>query len=92
MIRIHFLDSTSVAVSAETPFVGIHNCPCTDTDSGFYVQQHYNALHDKKSRLSTVDERLGILGFLLSHPCFMLKDDEYGTIYFTSAIKAISVE
>lgn len=91
MVRITFLDGTFLDVSSETHLIGINNYPRKNNDDSFYLTQGYNWAIDKGLSLSTVDERLGITGFLLSFDCFALSDSDNETIYMRSAIKSISV-
>ncbi|MGE7916671.1 hypothetical protein [Lysinibacillus xylanilyticus] len=96
MIRITMLDGETIDVQRNTILVGINNYPRDASDQEFYLEQKYlgnldSDFEPKGSALSTVDERLGIGGFLLSHQAFSIGDGEDKTIYFTSAVKSISV-
>lgn len=98
MVIIQMLDGERIEVHQETVLVGINNAPKTDNpeEALFYLRQMYmgNLQGDfevKGSALSTVDERLGIGGFLLSHDAFTIGDGPDKTIYFTSAVKSVSV-
>lgn len=98
MVIINMLDGEVIEVKEETTLVGIMNAPRTDKpgDEIFYLKQTYignlQGDYEKEgSLLATSDERLGIAGFLLSHDAFSLDDRPGETIYFTSAVKSISV-
>lgn len=96
MIRITMIDGETIDIEKETLLVGFNNFPGDPTIQEFYLQQNYlgNLNGDfeyKGSALSTVDERLGIGGFLLSHQAFAIGEGEDKSIYFTSAVKSISV-
>ncbi|WDU80008.1 hypothetical protein [Lysinibacillus sp. G01H] len=93
MIIINMIDGEKITVSPDTVLVGINNY---SSDKGFYLKQNYvgdiDGNFDKKgSPLNTTDERLGIGGFLLSHQAFSIGEGEDKEIYFTSAVKSISV-
>jgi hypothetical protein len=98
MITINMLDGEMIEVRSDTVLVGINNAPRTDkpNENIFYLQQKYigniQGDYEKEgSALSTSDERLGIGGFLLSHDLFSIGDGEDRTLYFSSAVKSISV-
>lgn len=97
MIRITLLDGETIDVYEDTVLCGINNAPITETSERmFYLQQMYignlqGDFEDRGSALSTTDSRLGIGGFLLSHDMFSIGDGEDKTLYFTSAVKSISV-
>lgn len=95
MVVINMLDGEKILVKEDTILVGINNAS-SDKDELFYLQQVYvgNIQGDFEktgSRLSTVDERLGIGGFILSHDMFSIGDGPDATLYLTSAVKSISV-
>lgn len=95
MVIINMLDGEKIPVHENTVLVGINNAS-TDEPKSFYLQQvyignQYGTYEKKGSALSTVDERLGIGGFLLSHEMFSIGDSREATLYFTSAVKSISV-
>lgn len=92
------LDGEQIQVHEDTILVGINNAPITDktNENIFYLKQMYignlqGDFESDGSALSTSDERLGIGGFLLSHDLFSIGEGEDKTLYFTSAIKSISV-
>lgn len=94
MIVINMLDGERIEIHRNTVLVGIKNA---SEKNGFYLQIEYmgNLQGDfelEGSALATSDERLGIGGFLLLHEMFALGDGPDETIYFTSAVKSISVE
>ncbi|MEK5008818.1 hypothetical protein MHI11_16830 [Bacillus sp. FSL K6-3312] len=98
MIVINFLDGDKIEIHQDTLLVGINNSPRTDkpNENIFYLQKEYignlqGDFEKEGSALSTSDERLGIGGFLLSHDMFSIGDGSDKTMYFTSAIKSISV-
>lgn len=98
MVVINFLDGDKIEIDENTLLIGINNASRTDkpNENIFYLQQMYmgNLQGDFEkdgSALATSDERLGIGGFLLSHDLFSIGDGIDKTIYFTSAIKSISV-
>ena len=96
MIRITMLDGETIDIEKRTILIGIDNYPSDPSKEEFYLQQKYlgnlnGDFEDKGSALSTSDERLGIGGFLLSHQAFSIGEGEDKTIYFTSAVKSISV-
>ncbi|WP_282067015.1 hypothetical protein [Bacillus pumilus] len=98
MVVINFLDGDKIEIDENTLLIGINNASRTDkpNENIFYLQQMYmgNLQGDFEkdgSALATSDERLGIGGFLLSHDLFSIGDGLDKTIYFTSAIKSISV-
>jgi hypothetical protein len=98
MVVVNMLDGEKIEVHQDTVLVGINNAPRTDkpNENIFYLQQGYvgnlqGDFEKEGSALSTVDERLGIGGFLLSHEMFSIGDGADKTLYFTSAIKSISV-
>lgn len=94
MIIITMLDGENIEVHHNTVLVGIDNA---SDDFCYYLQQSFIGTRDRNyqnndaSKLSTVDERLGIGGFLLSHKMFTVDEGLDKTIYFTSAVKSISV-
>lgn len=95
MIVITMIDGQTIEVKPDTVLVGVNNLPQEGND-GFYLQRIYignlQGDYEKEgSALSTVDERLGIGGFLLSHDMFSIGDGPDKTLYFTSAVKSISV-
>lgn len=98
MIVINMLDGEVIEVHDDTVLIGIDNAPKSDkpNEQLFYLQQKFTGnlqgdYEQKGSALSTSDERLGIGGFLLSHDAFTIGEGEDKTIYFTSAVKSISV-
>lgn len=98
MIVINMLDGEQIELHDDTDLIGIDNAPRSDkpNEQLFYLRQRYigNLQGDYEpngSALSTSDERLGIGGFLLSHDAFAIGEGEDKTIYFTSAVKSISV-
>lgn len=96
MIRITMLDGETIDIQRNTILVGINNVPTDTSNKEFYLEQKYlgnlnGDFEPKGSALSTVDERLGIGGFLLSHQAFSIGEGDDKTIYFTSAVKSISV-
>lgn len=98
MVVINFLDGDKIEIHDDTLLVGINNAPRTDKPNErlFYLQQKYvgnlqGDLEKEGSALATMDERLGIGGFLLSHDMFSIGDGPGETMYFTSSIKSISV-
>lgn len=98
MISINFLDGESIEMKDDILLIGINNAPRTDkpNENIFYLKQGYignlqGDLEPGGSALSTSDERLGIGGFLLSHDMFSIEDGIDKTIYFTSAVKSITV-
>jgi hypothetical protein len=92
MIVITFLDGNTIEVDDNTTLIGINNLPPKDHEECFYLQQQYVSLVDNGLRLSTVDPRLGITGFILSHDCFSIGTDEFAPIYLKTAVKSISVK
>ncbi|EQB35008.1 hypothetical protein M948_18040 [Virgibacillus sp. CM-4] len=95
MVIINFLDGDKLEVEHDTFFVGINNNPRKGSEE-FYLSMTYAGsldgdINGLQSALNTGDKRLGIGGFLLSHDAFSVGDGEDKTIYFTSAIKSISV-
>lgn len=93
MIVINMIDGEKITIYPDTVLVGIDNFA---SDKGYYLKQSYvgdiAGNFDKEgSRLGTCDERLGIGGFLLSHQAFAIGEGEDKEIYFTSAVKSISV-
>ena len=95
MIVINMLDGEKIEIHPDTVLVGINNSP-KNKENMFYLDQMYigNLQGDYEregSALSTSDERLGIGGFLLSHDMFSIDDGYDKTLYFTSAVKSISV-
>lgn len=93
MIIINLINGEKINISPNTVLVGIDNY---SSDKGYYLKQSYvgdtDGHFDKSgSPLETVDERLGIGGFLLSHQAFSIGEGEDKEIYFTSAVKSISV-
>ena len=98
MVIINMLDGEKIEIRDDTVLVGIKNHPRTDIpgEAIFYLQQRYigNLRGDYEpqgSALSTTDERVGIGGFLLSHDMFSVGEGLEKTLYFTSAVKSISV-
>lgn len=98
MVIINMLDGEKIEINDDTVLTGINNASGSEKpgESVFYLRQEYvgNLQGDyepKGSALSTVDERLGIGGFLLSHAMFTVGTGIDKTIYFTSAVKSISV-
>ncbi|MCF6461462.1 hypothetical protein [Clostridium sp. Cult3] len=98
MIVINMLDGEKIEIYPDTVLVGVNNALRTNEPSEniFYLQQKYignlqGDYEDNGSALATTDERLGIGGFLLSHDMFSIGDGPDKTLYFTSAIKSISV-
>ncbi|MED0963835.1 MULTISPECIES: hypothetical protein [Bacillus] len=98
MVIINMLDGEKIEIHEDTILVGINNAPRTDkpNEQLFYLQQMYigNVQGDfekEGSAIATLDERLGIGGFLLSHDMFSIGDDSDATLYLTSAVKSISV-
>lgn len=98
MILIHMLDGEVIEVKEDTTLAGMMNAPISDKpgEKIFYLEQKFignlQGDYEKEgSLLATSDERLGITGFLLSHDVFSLEDGPEATIYFTSAVKSISV-
>ncbi|KHD85668.1 hypothetical protein G4D61_11200 [Bacillus ginsengihumi] len=97
MVTINMLDGEKIEVHPDTILIGIDNAPITDEQPTFYLKQKYignlqGDFEKNGSALATKDERLGIAGFLLSHDLFSIGDGEDKTLYFTSAIKSISVK
>lgn len=93
MIVINMIDGEKITIYPDTVLVGIDNY---SSDKGYYLKQSYvgdiAGNFDKEgSPLGTSDERLGIGGFLLSHQAFSIGEGEDKEIYFTSAVKSISV-
>lgn len=98
MIVINMVDGEKIEIHDDTLLIGINNAPRTDkpNEDIFYLKQSYignlqGDFEKEGSALSTSDERLGIGGFLLSHDMFSIEDGPNETIYFTSAVKSISV-
>lgn len=96
MIRITFIDGETIDVKNDTVLIGINNVATNPSIEEFYLQQSYIGNLDgdyeqKGSALGTADERLGIGGFLLSHQAFSIGEGSDKTIYFTTAVKSISV-
>lgn len=98
MVMINMLDGEKIEIHDNTLLVGINNASVTDNPekNTFYLKQRYKgdlqgSFEKQGSALSTADERLGIGGFLLSHEMFSIGDGENKTLYFTSAVKSISV-
>lgn len=98
MIIINMIDGEKIKVQEDTLLVGINNASRTEkpNENIFYLKQSYignlqGDLEKDGSALATSDERLGIGGFLLSHDMFSIEDGPSETIYFTSAVKSISV-
>lgn len=98
MVVINFLDGDKIEIHEDTLLIGVNNAPRTDkpNENIFYLQQSYMGnlqgdFEKEGSALATSDERLGIGGFLLSHDMFSIGDGPDKTMYFTSAIKSISV-
>ncbi|KXY35786.1 hypothetical protein P4V74_00085 [Bacillus thuringiensis] len=98
MIIINMLDGEKIKIHEDTILVGINNSSKTDkpSETQFYLQQAYignrqGDFEKEGSALETVDERLGIGGFLLSHDMFAISDSLDADFYFTSAVKSISI-
>ncbi|MGO5005157.1 hypothetical protein [Bacillus wiedmannii] len=98
MIIINMLDGEKIEIHEDTILVGINNAPRTDKQNEqlFYLKQVYignlqGDFEKDDSALSTMDERLGIGGFLLSHDMFSIGDNLDADLYLTSAVKSISV-
>lgn len=93
MVIINMLDGETIEVKPDTTLIGINNA---SDNKVFYLQQQYignlqGDFEKEGSALATSDERLGIGGFILSHKMFSIGDGEDKTLYFTSAVKSISV-
>jgi len=98
MVIINMLDGEKIEIHEDTLLIGINNAPRSDkpNENTFYLKQSYignlqGDFEKEGSSLATLDERLGIGGFLLSHDMFSVEDGPRETIYFTSAVKSISV-
>lgn len=95
MIVITMIDGQRILVKNDTILVGMNNLPSNDKE--FYLSQNYigNIVGDFEkdgSKLSTIDKRLGIGGFILSHEIFSVGEGNNKPLYFTSAVKSIEIE
>lgn len=91
LIRINFLDGTYIDISSDTHLVGISRCSRkTKSDCSFRTRE-YNWFDNKGLGLSTVDERLGVTGFILSYDCFSVGNNADDTVYLQSAVKSVTV-
>lgn len=93
MIVINMIDGEKITIYPDTVLVGIDT---HSSDKRYYLKRSYvgdiAGNFDKEgSGLGTSDERLGIGGFLLSHQAFTIGEGEDKEIYFTSAVKSISI-
>lgn len=91
MVRINFLDGTYIDISSDMHLIGINKCSGKAKKDCFFLTQEYNWFDDKGLGLSTVDERLGITGFILSFDCFAVGNNTDDTVYMQSAVKSVSV-
>lgn len=93
MIIIHMLDGEQIEIHNDTILLGFNN---DINNECFYLSKNYEGnvhgdFEEKGSKLATVDKRIGICGFLLSHDTFSIGHGEYKTMYFTSAVKCVEV-
>lgn len=93
MVLINFIDGEHIEVFEDTILNGYRKTK--DDGSEFYLANVYSnsidsQLSKEASRLSTVNPKIGISGFLLSVDCFSLGlDTENNVLYFTSSIKSV---
>lgn len=92
MIVISFLDGTDITITEETVLNGFRNFS-DDLEKEFYLKKVYsNSINGNEtegaSRLSTDDNKVGIMGFILSVDCFSIGEDS-SIIYRSSAVKSV---
>ncbi|TDL70424.1 hypothetical protein E2R58_15195 [Paenibacillus amylolyticus] len=94
MIKITFLDGTDITINEETVIYGYTNFS-DDPEKEFYLKEFYtNSINGnegkKTSRLTTYDEKIGIMGFILSVDCFLIGEDTKNSIlYRSTAVKSV---
>lgn len=93
MVIINFLDGESIEIYEDTVLNGYNKSP--DDGKEFYLSNVYtdsiNGQFSKEgSRLSTVNPKIGIIGFILSVDCFSIGfNTEDNIVYLSSAVKSV---
>ncbi|MDT0124191.1 hypothetical protein Q9R46_16145 [Paenibacillus sp. RRE4] len=94
MVNITFLDGSSIMIEKDTVINGYKN-DSDNPEREYYLRQVYSNSIDgiegyEASRLATVDEKVGIMGFILSVDCFSIgRDTGSNTLYLSSAVKSV---
>jgi len=93
LVIINFIDGESIEIFEDTVLNGYNKAP--DDGKEFYLNNVYsdsvNGQFSKEgSRLSTVNPKIGILGFILSVDCFSVGHDTINNVvYLSSAVKSV---
>lgn len=94
MVKITFLDGSSILIKKDTVLNGYKNYS-DNPEREYYLQQVFSNSIDgmegyEASRLVTVDEKVGVMGFILSVDCFSIGQyEESNTLYLSSAVKSV---
>ncbi|MCG7377408.1 hypothetical protein MH215_10410 [Paenibacillus sp. ACRSA] len=94
MIVITFLDDSSITIENDTVLNGYKN-DSDDPKESYYLRQVYSNSIDgsegkEASRLTTVDGKVGVMGFILSVDCFSIgRNTESNILYRSSAVKSV---